>query len=130
MAVPATPPVTTPVTGSILAVTAGLTDHVPPAVESCKVVVLRPPAHTLVTPVIIEGCAFTSRLAVTLQPVGNVYITPVVPPFTPVATPDELMVAIIGVVTVVVQVPPAGELPSEVVDPWQTTSEPEISDGS
>jgi hypothetical protein len=63
-------PVTTPVEASMLAIAPTDELHVPPVDVLDKIVV--PFSHTLRVPVIAAGSGFTVKLAVVLQPSGNV----------------------------------------------------------
>ena len=67
---PVATPVTTPVPGTTVASDPLLLVHEPPPVPLANVVVA--PIHTFAAPVIDAGFGFIVRLAVTIQPVGNV----------------------------------------------------------
>lgn len=64
------PPVSTPVTGSIVAMAGSVLAHVPPVVASLMVMVL--PMHTAVGPVIGAGNGLTVITPVIKHPVGMV----------------------------------------------------------
>ncbi len=61
------------------------------------------------------------------QPVESVYVIPAVPEETPVTNPVNG--AIVADALLLVQLPPVTVLPSAVVDPSHTWSEPEIAVG-
>ena len=124
VSVPADTPVTIPdaaptVAKPLLAV------QVPPGDVSPNVVVK--PIQTLVTPVIAAGSGLTVIGLVTKQPPGNVYVMVAVPAVTPVTSPVEMTVAF---PELLVQVPPAGVLPSEVIEPTHTLAIPVIAVGT
>ena len=101
--VPAIAPVTTPVTGFIVAFPLLLL-HTPPAGVVFNVVVK--PTHTFVVPVIVVGCELTVTTVVLIQPVFSVYVIIAVPASAPESTPlDDPMVAL---ALLLLHVPPAG----------------------
>ena len=69
MAVPAVPPVTTPVALPTIAVALLPVLHVPPVAVSVRVVVS--PSHTVIVPVILLGSGFTVTFAVAAQPLSG-----------------------------------------------------------
>jgi hypothetical protein len=123
--VPAETPVTTPV-ASIVATAGVALLHVPPAVASVRVVV--DPMQTVSVPPIAAGKGLTVTVAVTRQPVGNVYDITDVPAVTPVTTPAPVIVATAGVA--LLHVPPAVASVKVVVDPTQTDNVPPIDAGN
>jgi len=68
VAVPAAPPEIKPVAPTV-AIPVALLLHVPPLMASVNVVVA--PAHTAVTPVMINGDELTATILVTVQPEPN-----------------------------------------------------------
>lgn len=84
---PAVPPVSTPVTASIVAVPVPETnDQVPPEAELVSVVVL--PEHTFNVPPMVPGAALTVTAIDDEQPVeGNVAITDPIPTPAPATNP-------------------------------------------
>jgi hypothetical protein len=122
--VPAVTPVTTPevlIDAFVL-----LLLHVPPVVVLVSVVVL--PSQTVSVPVIVPGSALMVTVAAVIQPVPKAYVIAVVPEAMPATTPAASIDALAGIL--LVQVPPAVVLASEVVRPWHTVSVPVIAAGN
>lgn len=88
--------------------------HVPPVVMLARVVA--EPEQTLMVPVSAAGSALTVIVWVVEQPPGSMYETVVVPAVVPVTTPVvEPMLAVPALL--LVQVPPAVALVSEITEP-------------
>jgi hypothetical protein len=101
-------------------------DQVPPVVGLESKVV--DPTHTLAVPVTGSGSGLTVEITVVLQPVGNVYVTVVVPG----AKPDTKPVVETMLVTAAspeAQVPPAVLLVSMPVPPAHNCNGPVIDGG-
>jgi hypothetical protein len=73
-------PVSTPVTGSIVAIAAGVTLHVPPLTASVSVIVLPERRHTDDGPPIAGGTGFTVTTATAGQPVPGLVVVIVAVP--------------------------------------------------
>jgi hypothetical protein len=104
MAVPAATPVTSPETGSIVALTGQLQLHEPPVLVVLSVVVL--PTHTFVLPVIAVGVGFIVTSRTEVHPVlVTLYVIPAVPAALPVTSPVvRFTLALTG--SLLLQVPP------------------------
>ena len=122
-AVPAVPPVTTPVVNPIAAVVVLLLAQVPVAAASVSAAVK--PEHTVKVPEILAGAGLTVTTAEVTQPVDKVYHTVSNPADTPVTTPPPDIVAP-GLLILQVPLPPSA---SAVVDPTHTLNMPEIEEG-
>lgn len=77
----------------------------------------------------VAGNAFTVRLAVVMQPVGNVYVIPATPAETPVAIPVAEPIVATDKLPLL-QRPPVDVVPNAVVDPAHTLSVPVIELGN
>ena len=124
VAVPASMPLIIPALSVALARLLLL--QVPPAGVLANVVVS--PSHTVATPVIVVGDAFTITIAV-LKQLPNVYDITAVPALIPFTTPvAELIVALVG--RLLLHTPPPGVAFSVVLLPMHTDSVPVIAAGA
>jgi hypothetical protein len=98
--------------------------HVPP--EAVLLYVDVAPAHMVLLPLIDGGVVYTVIIAVSLQPVGSVYVTRAVPPSMPVTTPDVAPDVAISL-SQLPHVPPVIEALSVVVNPTHTPVAPVIT---
>jgi hypothetical protein len=122
--VPEVIPDTTPLPEPMVATEVLLLLQVPPDTLLLSVLVV--PVHTVVVPVIGDA-VFTvmpAKVALTPQILEAAYAMTAVPPDTPVAIPEELMVAM--ETSLLNQKPPGVASLREVVVPTQTTVEPVI----
>ena len=128
LAMPAAPPVTTPVEASTEATVALLLLHVPPAGEEESVD--EPPIHTEVAPEMLPGAGLTVRMAVLTQPVEvSVKLMTELPPSSAVTAP-EVEPIIATEPLLLLHVPAPDELVSVVVLPEQRVRVPEIAAGN
>jgi len=100
--------------------------HVPPGVTSLKFVVR--PKQTLLVPKILAGNGFTVAIVVVIQPVGNVYITILVPARMPVIQPLVLPTLAIDGETEL-HVPPKVGSDKHTLKPLHTGALPVMLDG-
>jgi hypothetical protein len=125
VAVPAETPTTMPVPDPTLATAPSLLLHVPPIVESFKVIVVY--THATLLPKIADGAPYTDTVVVT-NPHKFEYVIVAVPGPTAETMPlTESIVAI--AVSLLLQMPPDTVLVRGVVKPTQTEVIPEIAEG-
>jgi hypothetical protein len=126
IAVPVATPVTTPVELATLAVPGAEELHVPPVVAHKRVMVL--PAHTVKDAPVMGANGLTVAVAVTKQPVGNMYDIVVVPVNIPVIVPVGLIVPTNGLL--LLHTPPPVASVSVVVLSTHTDKAPAIAAGN
>lgn len=126
--VPAETPVTTPEVGLTVAIAVLLLLHVPPTVESKRVIV--PPTHTLEEPIITDMVPepVTVMVLVVKQPVVSIYVIVHVPAETPVTKPDVGLIVAIDVLELL-HVPPVVASVSVIVPATATVLTPPIVEG-
>jgi hypothetical protein len=124
--VPVDTPVTTPV-GSTVATAVLLLLQPPPVVVSLNTVVK--PIHIDGEPVIAPGAAFTTTVALSVQPVGAVKVTVALPGRPAVIRPVAEPIATLNVLSLL-HVPPGVVLVRLDIVPWHKVVDPVIAPGS